>query len=63
MSKKRYEYSHVEAQQPEELAAEMEKSGRSGWELVNVIRNTDSKRYVAFLEKKIRLGKSHDSDE
>ena len=63
MSKKRYDVTYTEGQQPADMTPEFEKLGRSGWELVSVVFDTKATKYVAFLKKKIHLKKSHHADE
>lgn len=63
MSKKRYEYTHAESDQLDAIAPAIEKLGREGWELVSVVFDSKETKYVAFLKKKVRLGKSHERDE
>ena len=63
MSKKRYEFTYSEGGQPADMMTALGQLGRTGWELVNVIYDTKETKYVAFLKKKVRLGKSHKDEE
>lgn len=63
MSKKRYEYTHVEGSQPADMTQSLDQLGKGGWELVNIVFDAKDTRYVAFLKKKVRLGKSHKDDD
>jgi hypothetical protein len=63
VSKKRYEYTFAEGDKPTDMTPAMEQFGRAGWELVNVVFDSKETKYVAFLKKKIRLGKAHHEEE
>ena len=60
MSKKSYEHKAVEGGTAAEVVEQVAELGRSGWEMVSVIYDSEARKYVAFLKKKIRHGKSHD---
>jgi hypothetical protein len=62
VSKKHYEYKFTEGAKPGEVITEIEPLGRSDWELVSVVFDTKEAKYVAFLKKKVRLGKKHERD-
>jgi len=63
VSKKRYEYIYTEGGQPADMTPDLEKYGRAGWELVSVVFDTKETKYVAFLKKKVRVGKARHEDE
>jgi hypothetical protein len=62
MSKKSYEHQAIESTTSVELIVQTAAPGRAGWEMVSVVYDQQTQKYVAFLKKKIRHGKHHDDD-
>jgi hypothetical protein len=60
VSKKSYEHQAIEGSTSQEVVAQVEELGRAGWEMVSVIYDSEARKYVAFLKKKVRHGKSND---
>jgi len=60
MSKKTYEHKAIEASTSAEVIKQAAELGRDGWEMVSVVYDQHVQRYVAFLKRKVRHGKSHE---
>ena len=60
MSKKTYEHKAVEGTSSTDVVEKADELGRGGWEMVSVIYDSDARKYVAFLKRKVRQGKSSD---
>jgi hypothetical protein len=60
MSKKTYEHKAIEASTSAGVIEQAAELGRDGWEMVSVVYDQHVQRYVAFLKRKVRRGKSHE---
>jgi len=58
MSKKSYEHKAIEGGTAAEMIEQASELGRGGWEMVSVVYDADARKYVAFLKRKVRHGKS-----
>jgi hypothetical protein len=58
MSKKSYDHKAIEGSTSAEVVGQAAELGRAGWEMVSVIYDSDARKYVAFLKRKVRHGKS-----
>jgi hypothetical protein len=60
VSKKSYEHKAIEGQSPAEVVEQSAELGRHGWEMISVVYDQQAQKFVAFLKRKVRHGKSHE---
>jgi hypothetical protein len=63
MSKKSYEHKAIEGSTSVDVIEQVAELGRVGWEMVSAVYDTDARKHVAYLKKKLRHGKSHDKND
>jgi hypothetical protein len=63
MSKKSFEHKSIDGGAAAELIDQSQELGRRGWEMVSVVYDSEARKYVAFLKRKIRHGKSAESSD
>lgn len=61
MSMKSYQHKAVEAATSADVIEQTAKLGRCGWEMISVVYDQQVQKYVAFLKRKLKHHKHHQS--